>query len=59
MPPQRVQYRHLKNARNAKKTFSRNSLQDTQNIVQRPIDTILTTINRLNNLELNELLGNN
>ncbi|CAB5375556.1 unnamed protein product [Rhizophagus irregularis] len=57
MPPQRVQYRHLKNARNAKKTFSRNPLQDTQNIVQRPIDTILTTINRLNNSELNELLN--
>src|SRR4051812_34666510 len=56
MPFQKAQYRHLKNARNARKTFSRNPLQDTQNNVQRPIDTILTTINRLNNSELNELL---
>ena len=57
MPPQRIQYRHLKNARNAKKTFNRNPFQDTQNIVQRPVDIILTTINCLNNSELNELLN--
>ncbi|CAI2182898.1 8906_t:CDS:2 [Funneliformis geosporum] len=55
MPPQKIQHRHLKNAHNAKKTFNRNFLQDTQNNVQQPIDTILNAINFLNNLKLNEL----